>query len=257
MSIATVFILSVIILYIAKEKNLFSLPFKTFKPVNATWLLLINFVSFILLLISIPPLLHAYLKDSKYLSLFFSTASLLILLPLNLYCFATFKGVLKQISFPGKKPLSYDLILGLVFFAIAIFPYLFINTTFAAITEHLFGKIKESQTAVSLLRQTPINLITVIFLAPVLEEFFFRGLLQNSLGQKFCAKTTIHISSILFAFFHFNTSQGILNITLIPSLYVFALFLGFVYEKTRSLISPIILHSTFNLISAIHILYLN
>jgi membrane protease YdiL (CAAX protease family) len=64
----------------------------------------------------------------------------------------------------------------------------------------------------------------------------------------------IVFSSICFSAFHFSFSQGIGNISLLFSLFVFALFLGFIYERQGSLFASISLHMTLNIVSVARIL---
>jgi uncharacterized protein len=257
MSIATTLILALIFLWLSWKQKFLALPFKAFKPINTTTLLLSNFIIFILLIIFVPPILLSLLGSPKKLAILLPLLLLIVLSLYNLHNKPLFKSILKQDTFPDKGSLLRDCLFALITFAIAVFPYLFINNLFFVLVERIFGTIQENQLAVEALKDSHLNLIAVIILAPLLEEFLFRGLLQNALRQKLEPVTAIIISSVIFAFFHYNNAQGALNIVLIPSLFVFALFLGFIYEKTRSLISSIILHSTFNTISAIYILYLN
>jgi membrane protease YdiL (CAAX protease family) len=67
-------------------------------------------------------------------------------------------------------------------------------------------------------------------------------------------KAAILLTSLAFALFHYSGSQEIGNVSLIASLFTFALFLGFIYEKQSSLFASIGLHMTFNLASALRIL---
>ena len=97
-------------------------------------------------------------------------------------------------------------------------------------------------------------LITILLLAPLLEEFLFRGLFQSYLKRFFPRKTAILLSACCFALFHLAPSQGAGNIPLFFSLMTLGGFLGFLYEKTQSLIAPITLHIVFNTISALYIL---
>lgn len=98
-------------------------------------------------------------------------------------------------------------------------------------------------------------IFSIIFLVPIVEEFLFRGLLQNWLKQIWGMKPAIIIASIIFALFHFSYSQGIGNIELLTSLFVLSCFLGFIYEREGSLWAPIGLHMTFNAISTLFILF--
>lgn len=94
----------------------------------------------------------------------------------------------------------------------------------------------------------------LIFVVPIVEETLFRGFLQTWLRQYFGVFTSIFITSLIFASFHFSPSQGIANIELLASLLILSFFLGFLYERQQSLFASIGLHVTFNAISVIAIL---
>lgn len=257
MPIITTLILSLVILYLAYRTKFLSLPFKAFSPPKPTALFIKNFIIFILLALFAPPFLMMLYPSTITISVILPTIITLVLLFFNLQYKPLFYSILKQKTFPDSKSIFYDILTGLITFGIAIFAYLFANNLLNFIVTHLLGPIKQDQLAVEALKQNPLNLISVIILAPLLEEFLFRGLLQNSIRSRLKPLTSITITSLIFALFHFTVSQGSLNLVLLPSLFIFSLFLGFAYEKTRSLITSITLHSTFNTISAIYILYLN
>lgn len=99
-----------------------------------------------------------------------------------------------------------------------------------------------------------IAVISILAIAPAIEEFLFRGVLQNWFKKHLGRKAAILLSSLSFALFHYSHSQGASNISLLISLFVFACFLGFVYEKQQSLFASIGLHMMFNLISTLRIL---
>ena len=101
-----------------------------------------------------------------------------------------------------------------------------------------------------------IALISILLFAPLIEECIFRGFLQTYLKQKLKFKWALLLSSFIFAIFHFSFSQGMQNFPLLLSLFSLSIFLGFLYEKQHSLLSPITLHMTFNLITVIRILLL-
>ncbi len=83
-----------------------------------------------------------------------------------------------------------------------------------------------------------LGVFTVV-LAPVAEEFIFRGLIFSGLKKIGWPKCAWLGSSLLFAFVH-----GSLPIFL--PLFVFALALTWLYEKTEGLLAPILTHSLFN-----------
>ncbi len=99
-------------------------------------------------------------------------------------------------------------------------------------------------------------LLMIIVLAPITEELLFRGYLQNWLKKSLGRNAGVFFSSLGFAFFHFSFSQGLNNIPIICSLFILGLSLGFIYERQNSLSAPILLHSFFNLTSALNFAYL-
>ena len=102
---------------------------------------------------------------------------------------------------------------------------------------------------------TVLALISIVIIAPIVEEFLFRGALQTYLKRRLPPKTAIIVASACFGLFHFSFEQGFGNISLIVSLFVFGTFLGYVYEKQGSLYASIGLHLAFNFISSVRILF--
>jgi membrane protease YdiL (CAAX protease family) len=79
-------------------------------------------------------------------------------------------------------------------------------------------------------------------LAPIVEEFLFRGLLYRYLRKRRSRTFAIVLTAGLFAVAH-------LVPTLIPSLFVFGIFLAWVVERYGSLYPAMALHSLNNLTS--------
>lgn len=82
--------------------------------------------------------------------------------------------------------------------------------------------------------------ISTVILAPVTEEFLFRGLLLNKLAETSSNKRALIISSLLFGILHFGSF-------IIPQ-FIGGLLYGIVYIKTKKLIYPILMHVMNNLI---------
>lgn len=93
----------------------------------------------------------------------------------------------------------------------------------------------------------------IIVLAPLVEETLFRGFLQTYIRRHLGSKQAILITSFCFALFHYSAGQGLGNISIIVSLFVLALFLGFLYEKQGTIVAPMLLHASFNAVSVINL----
>jgi len=119
------------------------------------------------------------------------------------------------------------------------------------------------QTAVEFLKRTMesplyffLNLLSIIVLAPLIEELLFRGFLQTYARKFFRPAGAIFVSSVCFSLFHFAVAQGLGNIPIIGSLLILSFFLGFVYERQNSLWASISLHAIFNALSVLNLYFL-
>jgi hypothetical protein len=92
---------------------------------------------------------------------------------------------------------------------------------------------------------------SIILIVPIIEEFLFRGCLQTWIKGKVGVNKAIFFTSIVFAFFHYSSEQGLGNIELICSLFILSCFLGFIYEKQQSLLASISLHAFFNAVTVL------
>lgn len=122
------------------------------------------------------------------------------------------------------------------------------------VSNHLFNEFRE-QDLVSKVRELGISyeLINIVVLAviisPVLEEIFFRRLMYRSLKKKFGVLLAVIITSFLFAVVH-------LNLYAFPVLFILSIILIIIYEKDNTIFSPMLLHSIFNFVMIISILFL-
>ncbi len=79
-------------------------------------------------------------------------------------------------------------------------------------------------------------------IAPLAEEFFFRGFVQTFLVTALGSPTkAIFVTAGVFASIHFPQPQAV------PALFLLAVLLGYAYEKTGSIMVPVIIHACFNL----------
>ena len=87
-----------------------------------------------------------------------------------------------------------------------------------------------------------LGLISVIIIAPIAEEFIFRGFLYSQLKlTKLGPWGAVTISSLLWTIIHFQYEPLILII-----LFIFGIFLGYIRMAYNSLSLPIALHAINN-----------
>jgi len=98
------------------------------------------------------------------------------------------------------------------------------------------------------LRPNLFSFISVVILAPLLEEILFRGIILEGLLKNYSPAKAILGSAVLFGAVHFNIWQGIAGL-------LAGLFLGWVYWKTRSLVPCILIHAVNNLLAFVVTMY--
>ena len=89
-----------------------------------------------------------------------------------------------------------------------------------------------------------LDALGLVFIAPIVEEFLFRGFLNNLLRGKVNTFIRMSIVSILFAAIHFPTY--IHNWIQFIAYLILSIVLFLVYERRRSLFDAILLHSLYN-----------
>ena len=87
-----------------------------------------------------------------------------------------------------------------------------------------------------------LQALSVVVFAPVCEELLFRGVLYPSLRDLGHRRIAIAASSLLFAAIHGS-------LALMLPLTVLAVVLVWLYEKTGSIIAPILMHAAFNAVN--------
>ncbi len=81
--------------------------------------------------------------------------------------------------------------------------------------------------------------LSTVLLGPILEEFYFRGILFVSLSKRMGRVWAISLATVLFIIIHFGHQFGVLPI---------AILLGFVRLKTDSLAACVSSHASYNLV---------
>lgn len=85
--------------------------------------------------------------------------------------------------------------------------------------------------------------MSAIIISPIIEEIIYRGILYSPFRKRYGSIGAIIITSLFFALSH-------IGMGLLPFI-IGGIFLGYLYEKTETLIAPIIAHSLYNLLSII------
>ncbi|MEM6258800.1 MAG: type II CAAX endopeptidase family protein [Planctomycetota bacterium] len=147
---------------------------------------------------------------------------------------------------PGRD-LRWGLVSGVVGFGLAGLSGLFAIQLFSLLNEPApevaHKTLVTLQTSFSLELLISI-IVSAVIIAPLLEELVFRGVLQTSLMRWFKGRRwiAIVITAMVFSSIHgwVVPTQG-----LIP-LFVLGLVWGYLYERTGSLVVPILSHAVFN-----------
>lgn len=102
-------------------------------------------------------------------------------------------------------------------------------------------------------------IVAIAFVAPVTEELMFRGLLPRVLGRWMGQGLAFAIAALVFAIVHL---QGVAAdspmesvVLLLPQLFIVGLILGWQTMKRRRLGVSIFIHSGFNLIGVLALLF--
>lgn len=224
---------------------------------------LVSFLSPLLLTRIIVPIAKSLQVNwASFLMVSLQLASeILVVLLIALYAFAHKRINMRGIFKTSRSSLLSDFGIGALTWVIAFPVVAAIDGIMESINIYFFGSEGPSQIAVEFIRMLAnsnllwLGLLITIVIAPFIEEFIFRGVVQTYLRKRVTRIQAIVLSSIFFAGVHFAPTQGIGNIPLLVSIFSFGLYLGFIYERQGSLFASFSLHATFNALSIIRILY--
>ena len=150
-----------------------------------------------------------------------------------------------------KRGLDLTNELGLFFFKRSVFFKSILLLALFLVLEEIYMRVLDIVVPVSFLKfilSEPLILgvITTIVIAPILEEFIFRGFLFSQLRITLGNWGAISLSSLAWTSLHFQYELKILFV-----LFVFGLFLGFLRWKYNSLFLVMALHAVNNLVALI------
>lgn len=176
-------------------------------------------------------------------------------LVLSLVCFLSIKRFRKLNINPkniiGEFPSRYrwfilaSVVCFVILFSIGslLLSYYFLVSVSPTVAESYLNSLTEDANAVSNfpIFYRLIELFSLIVVAPITEEFIFRGILLHRWCSKWGIVPGILISSILFGFLHPNPI----------GLSVFGLVMALLYIKSRTLFIPVIAHAFNNIIAVV------
>jgi membrane protease YdiL (CAAX protease family) len=101
----------------------------------------------------------------------------------------------------------------------------------------------------------PLLLVALVLCvgAPVVEELFFRGLVQGTLMRRYGPRLAIPGQAALFGLGHADPSQHAATVSIVVAIGAFGVIQGFVRYRTGRLAPTILSHSLFNLVALIGI----
>lgn len=86
--------------------------------------------------------------------------------------------------------------------------------------------------------------------APVAEEFFFRGFLYNALKSRWPTALAVIVQALFFALCHpYSVTERLM-------VFILGIALAIIYERRNSLIAPIFVHGVKNALPAIYMIFL-
>jgi membrane protease YdiL (CAAX protease family) len=88
-------------------------------------------------------------------------------------------------------------------------------------------------------KNSSVVIIVAVIIGPFIEEFLFRGLILRAFLTRYSIAKSVLLSALLFGIYH-------LDIYTFPSAFLFGVFSGWLFTKTRSLLPCIFIHAINN-----------
>ncbi|MGB9703460.1 MAG: lysostaphin resistance A-like protein [Candidatus Micrarchaeales archaeon] len=132
-----------------------------------------------------------------------------------------------------------------IFYGFVAFFFVLFFTILIEIILQLLG-IQTSTNVEEIISMNVILLLSAVFISPICEEIFFRGVAIDFLEEKLKNKNlSIIISSLLFSIFHIGYSSGLE----VFGAFVAGLIFAYFYKKSKTLFTPMFAHFLYNLLT--------
>lgn len=193
--------------------------------------------------------------------IFYALLAILIPLMLKTYQFGSFRAVLKanwQLTLGifiiaviwdiGVTTWLYERIL--VAFGVGSDPFYALNVALQALADKAAVKFGITPDSALILYA-----LFILIWAPIGEELFYRGYIQGALRQSVSFKASALVSAAFFGirhathlFFLWPEVPWVAAASWVLGTFVFGLLTSYLYEKTRSLYPPMIVHVGINIV---------
>ncbi len=255
------------------KKKIVSLPSissiyqNTYAPIREIFALLVVLLICAALFLLIPPFVERsllFLSSSRicssirYPQLTTHLASSLVLALSLHFVSAWLQPSLREKIIGDTSIVAISRLMKGVGFALLLFPFFIIIHAVLQFCALSFSYMEwHKQIALSLFEQARhisfayllIAIFTISCLAPIIEEFLFRGVLYSALESFVHPLLALIVNASIFAFLHFSLEQGSANYAIIGTLFIFGVLSSIIKKQERSLASSIGFHAGFNSLS--------
>ena len=91
-------------------------------------------------------------------------------------------------------------------------------------------------------------IFSVVIVAPVLEELYFRGVIFRGFASKLPVGAAVAVSGFIFALVHFNAASMV-------ALWFLGMVFAWLYSRTRTILAPMTLHCFFNSLNVLLLIF--
>jgi len=175
-----------------------------------------------------------------------------------------FLSLLKDQKTLPKTSLLWDVLIGFTLFIVSLPLLSFVGNALEIILSYYFQMEVPRQYIVDMISQIRDNIPLLLFifllicvLVPAFEEFLYRANIQTWLKNTFSPFWAIFLTSVFFASCHFFTIDTVAGkIIVLASTFISSMYLGFAYERQRSLVASITYHSLMNTLTFVQVLFI-
>lgn len=218
--------------------------FESIKIRSLAFWMFLSIIASIFIMATINLELEAPLFDVAFMFLFYG-----IILIWIMWKFKSFDVDYKKIV--GKFPNNYKwwavgivgIVVLLILFSLGAYWVIYYPLSFI-VPSYVYGVLNETSFYTTASTAPPLvyNLLLIlggVIVAPIVEEFLFRGVILQRLALKWGTTLGMLISSFIFGIFHAD----------IIGAFIFGIFMSILYINTRTLLVPIACHMLNNLLA--------